>query len=52
MYLLFRVQSILAMLFCTLCFRKKFHRKNKKLKAEYVSICRHSRMIDSDLVQL
>ena len=30
MYLLFRMQSILAMLFCTLCFRKKFHRKKKK----------------------
>jgi len=25
----FRVQSIFAMLFCTLCFRKKFHRKKK-----------------------
>jgi len=32
MYLLFRVQSILAMLFCTLCFRKKFHRKKPKKK--------------------
>ena len=32
MYLLFRVQSILAMLFCTLCFHKKFHWKKKKKK--------------------
>ena len=32
MYLLFRVQSLLAMLFCTLCFRKKFHRKKNPVR--------------------
>ena len=52
MYLLFTVQSILAMLFCTLRFRKKFHKKKQKMLLYLEPIVHaHATLADLALVE-